>query len=152
MTAALTTVIGGALAWPDGGSGSWVMIGIGLIAIAAVLGWVALGAPGLHTIPTGEPSDLHARARESSQTRKGAAMRRPTINITPAERVGRVLIGAVGAIGGIILLTGATGAGIIALEVLLVAFGIDMIVTGALGHCPLYKKLGHTPRSLRGAV
>jgi hypothetical protein len=28
-------------------------------------------------------------------------------------------------------------------------FGLDMIVTGALGRCPLYTKLGHAPRSTR---
>ena len=79
-------------------------------------------------------------------------MKRPIVNITPAERVGRVVIGAVGAIGGIILLASAASAGVAVLEVLLVLFGLDMIVTGAIGHCPLYKKLGHTPRSLRGAA
>jgi hypothetical protein len=35
-------------------------------------------------------------------------------------------------------------------EVLLVAAGLDLVVTGALGHCPLYRKLGHVPTSLRG--
>jgi len=38
------------------------------------------------------------------------------------------------------------------LEILLVLAGLDMIVTGVLGHCPLYKKLGHTPASLRRAT
>jgi hypothetical protein len=37
----------------------------------------------------------------------------------------------------------------VTLEVLLVLAGADLIVTGALGHCPLYKKLGHVPPSLR---
>lgn len=76
-------------------------------------------------------------------------MKRPTVNITPTERVGRVLVGAVGLIGGIALLASATSAGIVVLEVLLALAGLDLIVTGALGHCPLYRKLGHTPRSLR---
>lgn len=26
----------------------------------------------------------------------------------------------------------------------------DLVVTGALGHCPLYAKLGHVPASLKG--
>lgn len=75
-------------------------------------------------------------------------MRRPTVNITPLERTGRVLIGLVGAIGGVVLLGSATGALTSTLEVLLVLAALDLIVTGALGHCPLYKKLGHVPRSL----
>jgi uncharacterized membrane protein HdeD (DUF308 family) len=77
-------------------------------------------------------------------------MQRPSNNITPSERGGRVLIGLVGAIGGLILLSSANGAGVIVLVVLLVLAGLDMIVTGALGHCPLYARLGHIPKSMRG--
>lgn len=73
-------------------------------------------------------------------------MKRPIVNITPTERAGRVLVGLVGVIGGL-----ASGAGLVVLEVLLVLGGLDMIVTGALGHCPLYAKLGHIPESLKGS-
>ena len=76
-------------------------------------------------------------------------MKRPVVNITPLERVGRVLIGAVGAIGGLLLLASTGSIGIAVLEVLLVLAGLDLVVTGALGHCPLYAKLGHMPRTLR---
>ena len=76
-------------------------------------------------------------------------MTRPTINITPIERAGRVLMGAVGVIGGILLLASAASPAVGVLEVLLLLAGLDLMVTGALGHCPLYHKLGHTPRSLR---
>jgi len=75
--------------------------------------------------------------------------RRLTVNITPAERVGRVLLGAAAAIVGIVLLTSASSTLAIVLDVLLVAAGLDLVVTGALGHCPLYKRLGYTPASLR---
>ena len=77
-------------------------------------------------------------------------MHRPTINITPAERLGRIFIGLLGAVGGLVLLASAGGTLAIVLEVLLVLAGLDLVVTGALGHCPLYRKLGHIPRSLRG--
>lgn len=77
-------------------------------------------------------------------------MKRPTINISPAERVGRILIGAVGFVGAIALLAAGGSAGIAVLEVLLALAGLDLIITGALGHCPLYAKLGHTPKSLTG--
>lgn len=77
-------------------------------------------------------------------------MSRPSINIRPAERVGRVLIGAVGLVGGIVLLASGASAAIMVLEVLLALTGLDLMVTGALGHCPLYAKLGHTPKSLTG--
>ena len=33
--------------------------------------------------------------------------------------------------------------------VLLVLAGLDLVVTGALGHCPLYAELGRLPPSLR---
>ena len=75
-------------------------------------------------------------------------MKRPIVNITPAERTGRILLGALAVVGGIALLGSASGAFVAVLEVLLVLAGLDLIVTGALGHCPLYKKLGHMPRSL----
>jgi hypothetical protein len=77
-------------------------------------------------------------------------MKRPTINITPAERIGRILVGLVGVVAGAILLGSASGAVVVVLEVLLVLTGLDLVATGAIGHCPLYRKLGYTPPSLRG--
>jgi hypothetical protein len=76
-------------------------------------------------------------------------MTRPTVNITPAERLGRVLVGLVGVVGGLALLASAGGAVIAVLEVLLILAGLDLMVTGAFGHCPLYNRLGYVPRSLR---
>ena len=76
-------------------------------------------------------------------------MKRPTINITPAERLGRVFVGLVAAIGGLVLLASAGSLLLVVLEVLLVLAGLDLVATGALGHCPLYRKLGYIPPSLR---
>ena len=76
-------------------------------------------------------------------------MRRLPVNITPIERVGRVVTGAAAAIAGLVLLASAGGALAVVLEVLLVLAGLDLVVTGALGHCPLYRKLGHVPPLLR---
>ena len=76
-------------------------------------------------------------------------MKRPDINISPVERLGRIAIGGAAAIFGFVLLASASAAPVVALEVLLVLAGLDLVVTGALGHCPLYQKLGHVPRSLR---
>lgn len=76
--------------------------------------------------------------------------RRPTINITPSERVGRILLGGGAAVFGGLLLASASGVVVVLLEVLLVLAGLDLVVTGALGHCPLYRKLGYVPPSLRG--
>ena len=76
-------------------------------------------------------------------------MKRLEVNITPAERAGRIVIGSAAAILGAVLLGSAGSAVAVALEVLLVLAGLDLVVTGALGHCPLYHRLGHVPASLR---
>lgn len=72
-----------------------------------------------------------------------------TVNISPAERIGRIVVGLAGIIVGLVLLTGAGSVLAVVLEVLLIAAGLDLLVTGALGHCPLYAKLGHVPKSPR---
>ena len=78
-------------------------------------------------------------------------MQRPIVNITIAERVGRIVIGLATAVAAIALLASGSSAGAAVLETLLLLAGLDLVITGALGHCPLYKKLGHTPASLRSA-
>ena len=59
------------------------------------------------------------------------------------------MLGLIGVIAGAVLLTTATAGLAILLGALLVLAGLDLIVTGALGHCPLYACLGHAPASLR---
>lgn len=76
-------------------------------------------------------------------------MKRFETNITPIERAGRGVIGAAATIAGLLLLASTGGALAVALEVLLMLAGLDLVVTGALGHCPLYRKLGYVPPSLR---
>lgn len=76
-------------------------------------------------------------------------MRRPIVNITPAERAGRILMGLVGLVGGIVLLASAGAPFVAVLEAMLVLAGLDLVVTGAVGHCPLYAKLGRTHKSSR---
>ena len=76
-------------------------------------------------------------------------MKRITVNITPLERVGRVVVGMIGVVAGALLLTTAASGVAVVLELLLILAGLDLIVTGALGHCPLYSKLGYVPPSLR---
>ena len=72
-----------------------------------------------------------------------------TVNITPTERAGRIAVGLAAGVAGIALLTSAGSVVAAVLELLLIAAGLDLAVTGALGHCPLYAKLGHLPKSLR---
>ena len=75
-----------------------------------------------------------------------------TVNITPAERAARILVGGLAALAGIVLLTSASSTLAVALELLLVVAGFDLVITGALGHCPLYAKLGYMPTSLKDKV
>lgn len=75
--------------------------------------------------------------------------RRLPVNITPVERAGRVILGVAAIIAAVVLLTSAASVLTVGLEVLLAAAGLDLAVTGALGHCPLYQKLGFVPKSLR---
>ena len=76
-------------------------------------------------------------------------MRRPPINLTAAERAARIVAGLAGMVAGVILLASAGGAVAAVLEVALVLVGLDLVVTGALGFCPLYKRLDYVPPSLR---
>lgn len=71
-------------------------------------------------------------------------------NIGNAERVGRVVIGAALAILGLVVLfNGPAFWGLVGAIVAL-AVGVDLIVTGARGYCPLYARLGHAPRVAAG--
>lgn len=74
---------------------------------------------------------------------------RPSVNITAPERLGRFVVGLAGVVGGALLLASTTGAMAGVLEILLILAGLDLIATGAIGHCPLYQKLGYLPASLR---
>ena len=47
------------------------------------------------------------------------------------------------------MLASVSGAFAVVLLALLALAGLDLVVTGALGHCPLYARFGHVPRSLR---
>ena len=72
-----------------------------------------------------------------------------TVNISTSERAGRIVIGLAAVIAGLFLLASAGSAAAVTLEALLIAAGLDLLVTGAMGHCPLYQKLGRVPASLR---
>lgn len=71
------------------------------------------------------------------------------VNFTPAERTARIVVGGLGAYAGVALLASASGIQAIVLVLLLVVAGLDLLVTGALGHCPLYARLDHVPTSLK---
>ncbi len=86
-------------------------------------------------------------------TPTGPARHRFSINITPVERVGRIVAGVAAIVAAIVaavvLLASAASGLAVVLEILLAAAGVDLAVTGAMGHCPLYQKLGYEPKALR---
>ncbi|MES2094842.1 MAG: DUF2892 domain-containing protein [Actinomycetota bacterium] len=73
------------------------------------------------------------------------------VNISPVERAGRIILGVGAIAGGVLLLIVATSGFAMVIEMLLVIAGVDLLVTGAIGHCPLYQRLGHRPRALRSS-
>lgn len=65
-----------------------------------------------------------------------------TVNLTSTERIARIILG-MGLIAFVAITFGATE--VFAYRAFCVAFalvGVDMLVTGAIGFCPLYYKLG----------
>ncbi|WP_084764369.1 YgaP family membrane protein [Knoellia subterranea] len=76
--------------------------------------------------------------------------RRFCVNISPTERIGRIAVGLAAVAIAIALFREPGPAGAAALKVLLGLAGLDLVFTGATGHCPLYKALGHVPASLKG--
>ena len=86
---------------------------------------------------------------ESGVRGRSRERRRLTVNLTPIERLGRVVVGVAAIAVTAVLLGSAASPFAVVLEVLLGLAGLDLVVTGAVGHCPLYQKLGFVPRSLR---
>jgi hypothetical protein len=71
------------------------------------------------------------------------------VNIGAAERAGRIALGAAAIFVSAVLLTRVGSVLAVTLEELLIAAGLDLVITGASGHCPLYARLGHTPHTFR---
>jgi hypothetical protein len=102
----------------------------------------------LRTQPRSTPSVVASSANSPADSQR-PGRRRLGVNISPAERAGRVVLGVAATIAGVVLLTSAGSVLAVLLELLLVAASLDLVVTGAIGHCPIYRQLGHVPRSLR---
>jgi hypothetical protein len=73
---------------------------------------------------------------------KGTDMRKQ--NIGAVERVLRVVLGGALAVWAVVLLLGGGGFIWLLLDVALIALGVDFVVTGIRGYCPLYNRLGWT--------
>lgn len=69
------------------------------------------------------------------------------VNIDPAERLARITVGAGVSIIGILLLFTTRSVLATVLAGLLVLAGLDLLITGALAHCPVYATLGRTLES-----
>ncbi len=72
-------------------------------------------------------------------------MKWPEVNISTPERWVRVIIGVAALALSIVLFADSNGPVQFILSGLLGLSGLDLAVTGALGHCPLYRWLGHVP-------
>ena len=63
-------------------------------------------------------------------------------NLGTIERMLRVVLGGALAIWALALFVGGNGLTWKLLYVALIALGLDFVVTGIRGYCPLYKRLG----------
>ena len=68
-------------------------------------------------------------------------------NLGTIERVLRVALGGTVAIGALMLLLGHGPLVWRLLYVALIALGVDFVVTGVRGYCPLYRRLGWSTAS-----
>ena len=103
-----------------------------------------------HVPPTPHPT--RPVANDAISGFAGSGRRRLSVNITPLERGARIVLGLATVIVAVVLFVLSGSALAVVLEVLLIAAGLDLVITGALGHCPLYQRLGHVPVSLRGST
>ena len=72
-------------------------------------------------------------------------------NLGMIERVLRVALGGALAVWALVLFIGSHGLVSLLLYVALFALGVDFVVTGIRGYCPLYKRLGwNTARPEQG--
>ena len=68
-------------------------------------------------------------------------------NVGTIERWVRVLGGSIGAVAGLaFLLAGPASLLLGVAEVALMLLGLDFVVTGLTGYCPLYRRLGWSTR------
>lgn len=66
-----------------------------------------------------------------------------TKNVGTAERVTRVVLGgALAVTAAIFVTTGGPSLVLAVVELAGIALGLDFVITGLTGHCPLYKLLG----------
>lgn len=66
-------------------------------------------------------------------------------NVGSAERVARVVGGGLLAAVGFALIAVAGGPfWLVAVDIVLILLGLDFVVTGATGNCPLYRWLGRS--------
>jgi hypothetical protein len=72
-----------------------------------------------------------------------------TVNISPIDRAGRIVLGLATIVASLVLMASAGSALPMVLETLLAFAGADLVITGALGHCPLYAWLGRSARQAR---
>lgn len=74
-------------------------------------------------------SKAHGTARASPGSQGGVMSTRWKVNLIPVERVARVLVGLVAAVGGAYLLGGAGSTLAIAVEAIVIITGMDLVVT-----------------------
>lgn len=67
---------------------------------------------------------------------------RGTINVGPVDRILRILLGGLLAVWALTRLIDHGRGAVWLFDLALVALGVDFVVTGIRGYCPLYARLG----------
>lgn len=65
-------------------------------------------------------------------------------NVGTSERIVRVVMGSALAVAAVLLLLGGGTLSARLLDLALLALGVDFVVTGIRGYCPLYRLLGRS--------
>lgn len=143
---ALRVVLGGAVA-----VGALVLL-LGHDALVWRLLYVALIALGVDFVVTGVRGYCPLYKRLGWSTAPPDAQvsseQEPTMrNLGSIERVLRVALGGAVAVGALVLLLGHDALVWQLLYVAVIALGVDFVVTGVRGYCPLYKRLGWSTAS-----
>lgn len=82
-------------------------------------------------------------------------IRKPSVSMIPAERIARVTSGLVAVLAAVTLFQDASSPAAVVLKGLVALAGLDLVITGALGHGPLYNTAGPvatSPERRRGAT
>ena len=98
--------------------------------------------PNATSIPPGATREPPVVMRESDAAEGAGDHPAAVKNVGPVDRILRVALGGALASWAALRLLGGGGLVALLVDLALIAVGLDFVVTGIRGHCPLYQRLG----------